>query len=401
MIQFEEALRIVLANVRRTGTEDVALADAAGRVLAMDVASDLDFPPFDKSSMDGFACRAGDLGQSLHVVETLPAGVVPTRAIGPGQCARIMTGAQVPGGADTVFMIEQSETLPDGSVRFTGTTTRPNLCRQAEDVRSGDRVLPAGTRLDPRHLAVLASVGVARPQVAVRPRVAILSTGDELVEPWVLPGPSQIRNSNGWQLAAQVADAGAVPTYLGIARDDMDDLGCRFREAAASSDVVLLSGGVSMGDFDRVPDVLKDEGIRLLFDQVAMKPGKPTTFGVRACAGAASGPPELAVFGLPGNPVSTYVVFEALVRPFLAAMMGHEFHPRWALAPLAKDVRRRSLDRDEWLPVLLGTDGGAEPIDYHGSADFVALSRADGLTRVPAGTAFLAAGTSVRVRLLP
>jgi molybdopterin molybdotransferase len=392
MIPFEQAQAIVFAQVHRTGVEDVDLAAAAGRVLALDVASDLDFPPFDKSSMDGFACRAADLGQTLKVVETLPAGKMPTRAIGPGECARIMTGARVPVGADTVFMVEQSEATADDSVRFTGTKTRPNLCRQAEDVRAGDVVLPAGTLLDPRHVAVLASVGVARPRVAMRPRVAILATGDELVEPSEVPGPSQIRNSNGWQLAAQVAAAGGVPTYYGIARDTVDDLARLFRLAAASSDVVLLSGGVSAGDFDKVPDMLADEGVRLLFDAVAMKPGKPTTFGIRD---------DLAVFGLPGNPVSTYVVFEVLVRPFLLAMMGHAWRPVWTVAPLARDVRRRSLDRDEWIPVVIGADGTAEAVDYHGSADFVALSRADGLTRVPAGTSFLAAGTSIRVQRLP
>jgi molybdopterin molybdotransferase len=392
MIRLADAERIVFEHTYRTGEEECVLGDAAGRVLARDVPSDLDFPPFDKASMDGFACRAEDLGQALTVVETLPAGTMPTCRIGPGQCARIMTGACVPEGADTIFMIEQSETMADKTVRFSGTMTRSNLCRRAEDVRAGEIVLNAGTRLDPRHIAVLAAVGVARPLVTVRPRVAILATGDELVEPWVKPGPSQIRNSNGWQLAAQVTQAGGVATYCGIARDDLEGLRRRFGEAAATSDVVILSGGVSKGDFDRVPEMLMHEGVKTLFDGIAIKPGKPTTFGIRD---------DLAVFGLPGNPVSTYVVFEILVKPFLLAMAGHTFMPRWTMAPLARDVRRRSLDRDEWIPVRIDADGSAQTIDYHGSADFVALARADGLTLVPAGTDFLPAGTNIRVRTLP
>jgi len=392
MIAFDDALRIALDKVRSTGTERVPLAAAAGRVLAEDVCADHDVPPFDKSAMDGFACRREDLGRELAILETIPAGTTPTRDVVPDACARIMTGAPVPAGADTVFKVEDSEVLDGERVRFAGTETTTNIIPRAEDFRAGDRLLAAGLRLRPDHVAVLAAAGVPEPLVGRRPRVGILATGDELVEPADIPGTSQIRNSNSHQLVAQVRATGGEPAYYGIAPDRRDALDAAFRRAAEENDVLLLSGGVSQGDFDFVPDVMRAHGVEILYDRVRIKPGKPTTLGVGE---------DLVVFGLPGNPVSTYVIFEILVRPYLLAMAGCDREPEEWTARLAAPINRYKDERDEWLPVRIDDSGAALPVPYHGSAHFLALTRANGLTRVPAGTRHLPEGTVIRVRPLP
>jgi len=346
-------------------------------------------PPFNKSAMDGYACRRADLDGPLRVIDVIEAGHAPRRAVGAGECAKIMTGAMVPEGADCVIVVEQTEAIGGDTVRFTGTTTRDNICLQGEDVRAGDCVLRKGHRIAPQHVAVLAACGCVRPRVSCRPRVGVMATGDELVEPDVRPAATQIRTSNSSQLCAQVRTAGGVPTYYGITRDVEEDLDRTLKTAIAGSDVVLVSGGVSMGDRDFVPGVMARNGLRILFDAIAIKPGKPTTFGVSD---------EACCIGLPGNPVSTFVVFELLVRPFLYWMMGHDYRPVHISGPLAESVSRRRTERESWIPVAITAGNAVSPIPYHGSAHIGALGEAGGLLRVPAGVATIPKGTRVDVR---
>jgi molybdopterin molybdotransferase len=389
MIPFEQAFDTVMDHVRRLPAERVELAAATGRVLAEPVSTDMDFPPFDKACMDGFACRREDLGQSLEVVETVAAGVVPTRSLGPGQATKIMTGAMVPEGADVVFMVEYSEEAEGDRIRFNGAESADNISPRGEDLHEGDTVLESGTLLAAQHVAVLASVGATEPLVSVRPRVGIIATGDELVEPGCLPRQGQIRNSNSHQLFAQTIRAGAVPTYYGIAADRPESIEGMLRRALPENDLVLLSGGVSMGDFDLVPEIITRCGLDIRFDQVAIKPGKPVTFAVGEAG---------VCFGMPGNPVSTFVIFETFVRPFLQAMMGcTRGLPEWSVRLGAPLVRRRT-ERMEFVPVSCSEEGEVLPIRYHGSAHFVALARADGLVAFPVGVARLDAGTVVKVR---
>lgn len=391
MIRFEEALRIVLDEARPLPAERVELADALKRILAMDVASDLDMPPFDKSKMDGYACRRADLGQTLHVLETIPAGRQPTQRIGPGQCSKIMTGAPVPEGADCVIIVECTESCGEDAIRFTGEHTQGNICIKGEDIRTGDIVMRRGTRILERHVAVLATVGCARPLVARRAKVGILATGDELVDPHRVPGLSQIRDSNTVQLHAQVLRVGAIPTCYAIARDNEAVLTERIRRAVAENDVVLLSAGVSVGDYDFGPHVLRSLGFELLFDKVAIKPGKPTVFARS---------PDCYCFGLPGNPVSTFVQFENLVKPFLFKLMGHDYHPFIVPLRLGSTVRQKEADRASWIPVALTSKGVVTPIEYHGSAHLTALCGAVGLICIPFGVHEIVEGTTVDVRQL-
>ncbi len=391
MIPLEEALAIVVASAGYLGDELAPLHAAAGRTLAVDVVADADQPPFDKSAMDGFACRRADLAGPLTVVETIAAGAVPRETVSPGCCARIMTGAPVPAGADCVVKFEDAETLSDGRVRCLTATTADNICRQGEDVRCGDLLLARGARIAAPHVAVLAGAGHAEVAVARRPRVAILATGDELVAVDVRPAAGQIRDSNGPQLAAQTAAAGGVPTILTTVRDEAVALREALAAALADHDVVVLSGGVSTGDFDLVPQAMRACGLEILFDSIAMKPGRPTTFAVADGAWC---------FGLPGNPVSTFVQFEVLVRPLLSCLMGGDPAPRTFLAPLAEGVVRRASSRQSWLPVRLTADGEVRPLVYHGSAHIHAICHADGFIVLPAGATYLEKGALVHVRPL-
>jgi len=391
MIPFEEALRTVLDSAHKLSTERVDIIHAIDRILAEDAKSDMDMPPFNKSAMDGYACRRADLANELEVVETIPAGYTPTKSIEPNQCAKIMTGASVPQGADCVVMVEFTENLTDSTVRFVGEDTADNICQKGEDIKTGEVVLPKGTRIRPQHIAVLASVGCAQPLVSKMPRVGILATGDELVPPTSKPGPSQIRNSNSFQLTAQVESMGAVAKNYGIAKDTDKAIDKMFKEAVEENDVVIVSGGVSMGDFDFVPGIFKQNNIKLLFEKVATKPGKPTVFGMAE---------NIYCFGLPGNPVSTFVLFELLVKPFLYKMMGHDYTPVAVNMPLAESFIRKKTERQTWIPVVITDAGMLKTIDYHGSAHINALCIADGLISVGVGVAAIEKGTIVPVRLI-
>lgn len=376
MIAFEKALELILSDVRKMGTEQVSLDEALYRILAEDIFSDVDMPPFDKAAMDGFACRRADLAGPLTVMEVVAAGETPSRAVGPGQCTKVMTGAMVPEGADTVIIIEQTAVLEDGRIRFTGQHTTPNIARKAEDVVAGDLIWRKGTQVLPQHVAMLASAGRVRPLVARKPVVGVLSTGDELVEPGNVPGQGKIRNSNGAQLVAQVNAAHCTPNYMGIIPDDEEITRQMIRKALAENDVVILSGGVSMGDFDFVPRIMKEEGVHIVFQKVAVKPGRPTVFGLTDKA---------SIFGLPGNPVSSFINFEVMVKPLLLCMMGNDVKAREYPMKLGVPFARKKDDRPEWIPVYDAGAGKVIPVSYHGSAHIHALSLADGLVFIPRG----------------
>jgi molybdopterin molybdotransferase len=387
MIPFEEAFGIAMGSVRPVAAERVDLDQALGRILAEDVASDIDMPPFDKSAMDGYACRRQDLANELAVIETIPPGRVPAKSVGENQCAKIMTGAMVPTGADCVIMVEQTENPTPHTVRFTGRDTRDNICLKGEDIRAGQIVLKAGQQITPAHVAVLASVGCVRPLVSRQVKVGIIATGQELVEPGEAPSLSQIRNSNASQLLAQAERMGVLPAYFGIARDCEAGIDGVVKRAAGS-DVIVVSGGVSMGDLDLVPDVLRRNGFELRFEKIAVKPGMPKIFGDSG---------RTFCFGLPGNPVSTFIIFEVLVKPFLFKMMGHDFKPRNVMMPLAKTISRTKAARMSWIPVVT-VDSGVLPVEYHGSAHIHSLCSADGLISMPVGVAEIKEGTIVHVR---
>ncbi len=389
MISFEEALDIIISSAPPPAGEEVDLQDASGRVLACDIHSDICMPPFNKSAMDGFACRREDLAGEMKVTETIKAGDMPQKKIGRGECARIMTGAMVPVGADCVIMVEHTSEVSPDRIVFTGSKTADNIALRGEDIKEGDVVMRKGVIIKPQHIAVMASVGCVNPNVYKRPRVAVLNTGDEIVEPSVRPEGTCIRNSNGPQLVAQISNTGALPDYMGIVADTPGATDRAVKNALERNDIVLITGGVSAGDFDYVPGILKDNGIEPEFETVAVKPGRPTVFARRG---------NTFVFGLPGNPVSSYIIFELMVKPFIYQWMGHRYSPPPIRMPLATDYKRKKSDRIAWVPVFFNERGEAMPVDYHGSAHIHALCHADGIMPVHKGVNVIKKGELADVR---
>lgn len=390
MIKFEEAFEIVQNSANLTlASERVGFTDTLGRILAEDIYSDINMPPFDKSAMDGFACRKEDLKNSLQVIEVLPAGKVPDKKVGKNQCTKIMTGAIIPDGADCVIMVEHTEETVGGNILFTKDDTNTNICFFAEDIKEGELVLKKGIEIKPQHIAVMASVGCTNPLVYQKPRIGIVSTGDELVEPDDFPAKSQIRNSNGYQLIGQSVRAGAIPNYIGIAEDTEDATFKTITDALNENDIVLLTGGVSMGDFDFVPEIMEKAGVEIKFRTIAVQPGKPTIFGTYG--------KEKFIFGLPGNPVSSYTQFELLVRPLIQKLMNSVTSTTTLTLPMGGEYKRRKSVRKSFIPVNI-KDGKVYPVEYHGSAHIHSYVNADGIVSIEIGKTKLEKGESVDVR---
>jgi molybdopterin molybdotransferase len=389
MISFDEAYKIVMGSVFRTESEMVLFNNSCGRILDEDIPSDINMPPFNRSAVDGYACRNTDLRGDLEIVEVIAAGKVPLKKVEKYQCSKIMTGAIVPESCDTVFMVEESENLSNGKIRFTGSQPKINISWKGEDVRIGDIVLKKSRLIKPQDIAIMASVGHISVMVKKKPVVGIISTGDEIVDPAEIPGISQIRNSNAYQLAAQVGRAGGEARDFGIAPDNEETTFEIIDSAIKVCDILLITGGVSMGDFDFVPKVLARTGVKILFDRVNVQPGKPTTFGIHNKA---------VVFGLPGNPVSSFIQFEMLVRPMMCLMMGYNWKAGEHNLPMAVNFKRKSSDRLGLIPVSINNDREVLPVDFHGSAHITSLSDTDGIITLNPGVTSLIKGEIVNVR---
>ncbi len=389
MLSAEEAEKVIAGFPVSIAAEPVPLAEGLGRCLADDMFSPGDVPEFDKSAMDGYAYLSGDASPEFRIVETIAAGTPPRVVVIPGQCAKIMTGAMIPSGADRVVKRECT-VEENGFMRIVAPDTNVNIRRRGEDLMAGKLVLDRGTRLRPAQIALLASLGVDSVPVARRPRVGIITTGSELVNPGAPLAPGQIYDSNSFSLSAQIREAGAVPVGLGRVADNDEATVKAIASALDECDVLILSGGVSAGDFDFVPSALKQAGFTLYFEKIAVQPGMPTVFAGKA---------EKCAFGLPGNPVSTFVIFEVFIKPLLMRKMGHAYFPQRQPAALASSFSRSNCERTAFVPVIL-RDGRAELVSYHGSAHLHALGRANALLRVPAGQKAIAAGCTVDVRLI-
>ncbi|MGM0465908.1 MAG: gephyrin-like molybdotransferase Glp [Acidobacteriota bacterium] len=387
MILLEEAQKILNETPVRPDVELVKLDKAVGRILAQDIVSKINMPPFNKSAMDGYAVISGDPSERFKVIETIPAGKVPQKKVHPGECAKVMTGGIVPEAANRVIMRELTEE-ENGYMRVTGKEKNKNVCLAGEDIKKGDKVLEKGVCIRPQEVGVVASMGLEQVKVYKKPQVGVISTGSELVPPGESINQSQIYDSNSYSLSAQVQKSGVRLFDRRMVLDDPDKIKKAVSDILDSCDVLLISGGVSMGDFDYVPSILKKLGFTLHFEKVAIKPGKPTVFGTKDYQ---------YIFGVPGNPVSTFVVFELFIKPFLLRMMGHNYEPFFMTGILKESIRRRKTQRASYIPVEC-REGFIKNLPYHGSAHIHALTRANALLCVPKGVKEIKAGSQVNVR---
>lgn len=401
MIPVSEAIRIVCEQTARLPSETVSLEDARGRYLAQDVVADLDLPPFDRSQMDGYAVQAGDTQKvpvKLRIVGESAAGRGWHQTMQAGEAVRIMTGAPVPEGADSVQQVELTREAGTDEVEILETVSLGrSIVKRGAEIKAGQTVLHAGEPISAATIAVLASFGYHKVDVGKQPRVAVLATGSELVAVDQKPGPDQIRDSNNLTIGAYAELAGALVERLPLAGDDTSLLKRQISEAAERSDVVVTSGGVSVGVYDFTKPALRELGAEFFFERVALRPGKPTVF--------ARLPNGSLFFGLPGNPVSVSVTFNLFARAAILAMQAAKdvtLPQSWAV--LSHNVKGAG-ERESYLPATLkaNEDGllTVDPLRWGGSSDFVGFVRATSLIVVPSHTGVIEAGSRVRIVRLP
>ncbi|MFQ5589088.1 MAG: gephyrin-like molybdotransferase Glp [Nitrospiria bacterium] len=400
MISVEQAQKIILDEIHPMPHEKILLSHALRRTLAEDIRSPLDHPPWDTSAMDGYAVRVSDTATAspknpvlLKVIEEIPAGKLPQKTLNNGEAAKIMTGAPLPEGAEAVIKVEETASENNGVRVFAAPERGEYIRLQGEAIRAGDPVLKKGALIRPAEIAMMASIGKSVVPVFQRPRVGILSTGDELADLDEPRGLDKILNSNGYGLAAQVTAAGGLPLTLGIAKDSKTDLNEKIA-AGLSSDFLLISGGVSMGDYDFVLEVLETLGVTMRLWKVAMKPGKPVAFGTL------QGRP---VFGLPGNPVSSMVTFEEFVRPALLKALGRASLFRPVLTAKLEETVKKRPGRRQFLRAVVSVENGEYRVratGHQGSAILMSLVKANALMILPEEGEGLHAGEKVKVQLL-
>jgi molybdenum cofactor synthesis domain-containing protein len=399
MISISEAIQVVISQTAQLSAEEIAIDLSHGRILAEDIVADTDLPPFDRAQMDGYAVRAADVANlpaRLRIVGESAAGAGWHHEMKDGEAVRIMTGAPVPAGADAVQQVELTRENDSQVEILEPVELGRSIVRRASEIKSGETVLRAGEEINAAMIATLASFGYAKVKAGARPKVAVMATGSELVDVDQKPGQDQIRDSNNYTIAAYAELSNAIVERLPLAGDDTEELKRQISRAAEHTDVLITSGGVSMGVYDFTKAALKELGAEVFFERVALRPGKPTVFARLG---------NTLVFGLPGNPVSVSVTFNLFVRTALRAMQGAaETTLPVEHAVLARNLKG-SIDRESYLPATLRTDEkgmlSAEPLKWGGSSDFVSFARATALINVPAGVRTIAAGSTVRVVLLP
>lgn len=391
MTPLGKALEIVLQDAQALAIEEVNIHESLNRCLAADIHTDTDVPSFSKSAMDGFAMKQEDLFEELEMIEHIPAGIAPQKIVQKGQCSRIMTGAMVPEGADTVIMVEHTETLANGKIKFLKEKSKSNILYQGEDKKKGDVVLQKGIIVNPAHIGIMANVGAVKLPVHKALKVGILATGTELVDPSESITPPQIRNSNSYQIQALCHRLGAETNNIGVVEDNPDAILEKIKSLIPDHDIIVFTGGASFGDFDYSERVLTELKAEILLEKLAIQPGKPMLYGKLG---------EKYLFGLSGNPVSSSIQFELLTKPLINKLMGKSQATRIFKLPIGKDMNRKVCERDLFIPVKVDENMVAHPLEYHGSAHINAYENAEALACFPIGKKELKKGDKIDVRFL-
>ncbi len=389
MITFQQAIELLSNSAQLKGTEEISIKDGLGRILAEDIFSETDLPPFDKSAMDGYACRKDDLRLPLNVIDVISAGKPSNKKIEKGQCAKIMTGAQVPSGADYVLIKERAIAIDETTIKAREIGTAANICYLGEDVRQGDLLLKIGTKLQPNNMALTVLSGKEKVKVYKTPTVGIFCTGNELKEPGEPMQKGEIRNTNATTLLAQCERENFKADYLGVIPDDILHTRKYISEKKEEYDIILITGGVSMGDFDYIPHVINDLKMKTIFHNIAIKPGKPTLFA-RHNSGY--------LFGIPGNPVSVFVIFEFLIKPFIYQLMSYQFERLVIQKKITHAIRRKNAERLAFIPVQSISENNITPVSYHGSGHLAALSKTDGFITMEQGKCLIQENENIDVR---
>jgi molybdopterin molybdotransferase len=390
MISYNEAINILSQFSFVTEIEKVEALNSLNRILAIDLVSDVDMPRFDRATMDGFAIHSGDINKKLEVIEIIQAGNSFNGQLKTGQALRIMTGAPVPENCDMVVPIEQSH-IEDGNKVWFEPFSKTNISPRGEDFRTGDTILFKGQIIDAQHIATMASIGCIQPIVYQKPKVAILVTGNELVEPDQMPVGAKIRNSNSWLLSALVSKAGGMTINSDYTNDDLHKTIDAIKKSLKTSDVLCISGGISSGDFDFIPKAIELLGGKMIIRKVNIQPGKPFTFAIID---------NKPVFGIPGNPVAALVTFEFFIKPFINRMSGNNNLPLEIHVPLERDFKRDNSQRKGFYPAKITTQNTVQFVEYHGSAHLAGYTNANVIAIIEPGINKINEGEPVRVRLL-
>lgn len=391
MSKFDQIQEIIKNLPVAFGVEEVALEDAHKRILRENVVAEMDMPPFHKSAMDGYACRLEDIENSLEILDVIQAGSFNKIIPGKNQCVKIMTGAAVPNGCDCVFKVEDSVEIDETHVKCTNPNTAKNICYQGEDYQKNEILIEKGTIISTPQMAVLAGAGYANVKVTKQPRITVIATGSELVEPSQTPQPGQIRNSNTSQLISQLREMNLNVVDKLMLADDFELLTTTFLNALEKSDIVIFTGGASVGDFDFIPEILKEQDFKIFWDNTGIKPGNPMTFSSKN---------DKYVIGLSGNPVSSLAQFETIAKPLLYRLMGASYRPLRILGTMNFDFTRKKADRIAIIPVIIDSEGLISKIPFHGSAHINALVSANALLEVPLNINTIKKGETAHVRPL-
>ncbi|HNQ67505.1 MAG TPA: molybdopterin molybdotransferase MoeA [Bacteroidales bacterium] len=389
MITHNEALKIVLNSDFLMETEMIPVSESLNRVLAEDAVSGIFMPPFNKSMVDGYACLKNDIDKVLVLDAVVGAGNLSSLQIKQGHCIKVMTGAPVPINTGLVVMIEDVTLTESGKIEIVNKNSSKNISPKGEDIKAGDKVLEKGILLKPFHCGILATLGKSLVSVYKKVRVGIIVTGDEIIEPGNQLATAQIYNSNAYQIINNCRTLNIVPEYFGIAHDSYKGVESAINSMLEGNDVLIITGGVSMGDYDYVAPVLKNSGMDVKFDSILAQPGRPLVFASDR---------KKFCFGMPGNPVSGLVLFETIVKPFLYKTMGHNFKPCENQYKLKNKLVRKKATRKSFYPVKLNEDNTVSAITYHGSAHLNAYAEAFGITAMEIGVLEINEGQMIDVR---